>query len=134
MEETWKLLLQTQWFFSGKLGSVPALDEAAEPQEAPLFVWRSTCVKASYSEGLYATKVTCCWREKKENNVVVEVVMITLLSVLWFSQPLVVNITELPSRILPRSCLHIDGAEPETNARIGNQRNTWEYHWTHTCI
>lgn len=65
MEETWKLLLQTQWFFSGKLGSVPALDEAAEPQEAPLFVWRSTCVKASYSEGLYATKVTCCWREKK---------------------------------------------------------------------
>lgn len=75
MEETWKLLLQTQWFFSGKLGSVPALDEAAEPQEAPLFVWRSTCVKASYSEGLYATKVTCCWREKKENNVVVEVVI-----------------------------------------------------------
>lgn len=61
--------------------------------------------------------------KKKENNVVVEVVMITLLSVMWFSQPLVVNITELPSRILPRSCLHIDGAEPETNARIGNQRN-----------
>lgn len=63
-------------------------------------------------------------KRKKENNVVVEVVMITLLSVMWFSQPLVVNITELPSRILPRSCLHIDGAEPETNARIGNQRNT----------
>lgn len=62
-------------------------------------------------------------KRKKENNVVVEVVMITLLSVMWFSQPLVVNITELPSRILPRSCLHIDGAEPETNARIGNQRN-----------
>lgn len=62
--------------------------------------------------------------KKKENNVVVEVVMITLLSVMWFSQPLVVNITELPCRILPRSCLHIDGAEPETNARIGNQRNT----------
>lgn len=62
-------------------------------------------------------------RKKQENNVVVEVVMITLLSVMWFSQPLVVNITELPSRILPRSCLHIDGAEPETNARIGNQRN-----------
>lgn len=61
--------------------------------------------------------------KKKENNVVVKVVMITLLSVMWFSQPLVVNITELPSRILPRSCLHIDGAEPETNARIGNQRN-----------
>lgn len=30
--------LTNPMIFSGKLGSVPALDEAAEPQEAPLFV------------------------------------------------------------------------------------------------
>lgn len=57
-----------------------------------------------------------CSSGSSYDNIVISYVVI-------ISQPLVVNITELPSRILPRSCLHIDGAEPETNARIGNQRN-----------
>lgn len=58
-----------------------------------------------------------CSSGSSYDNIVISYVVI-------ISQPLVVNITELPSLKLPRSYLHIDGAEPETNARIGNQRNT----------